>query len=555
MVRRHLTGRMMAALPRSIVRPSSVQQARSRIDEDPRPRPVRPERARLPALLVKLPMPNLVAMTGIQKYFGGVAALRGVDFSLRAGEVHALIGENGAGKSTMMGVLSGKVTPDGGAIAFDDKPVRFGSPRDAINIGIEMIHQEMALAPDLSVAENIFLGSLPPTISWFALRRKARALIERLGFKIDPAARVGDLTVAHQQVVEIAKALSRDAKVLIFDEPTAVLAARDAEQLLRIIRELSASGVGVVYISHRLDEVMAISDRMTVMKDGGHVGTVRPKDAGIDDLIRMMVGRPLSALFGTRIEHDLGAEALRVEGLNAGNRVKNVSFSLRAGEILGLGGLVGSGRTEVARLIFGADKRDSGTIFLKGRQVSINSPREAVAAGIGLVPEDRKRQGVVLDKSIRINTTMARMDPVVTGGFIRRGMERTTVQRLAQSLRIKMASQDAPASSLSGGNQQKVVLAKWLHVDGPVIILDEPTRGVDVGAKAEIYTIIHRLASEGRAVIVISSEHQELFGLCDRVLVMGEGRLRGELMPTGYSEENLLSLAMGGGKTKTATVH
>ena len=499
-------------------------------------------------------MSDLVSMSGIQKRFGGVAALKGVDFSLRAGEVHALLGENGAGKSTLMGVLSGKLAPDGGTIAFNDKKLRFGSPRDAIDVGIEMIHQEMALAPDLSVAENIFLGSLPVAISWFALRRKARALIQRLGFDIDPATRVGDLNVAHQQVVEIAKALSRAAKVIIFDEPTAVLAARDAEQLLRIIRELSASGVGIVYISHRLDEVLSISDRMTVMKDGGYVGTVTPKEAGVNELIRMMVGRPLTALYGTRIEHGFGAEALRVEHLTAGTRVRDVSFSLRAGEILGLGGLVGSGRTEVARLIFGADKKDSGTIFLKGKAVSIRSPRHAVAAGIGLVPEDRKRQGVVLDNSIRVNTTMARMAPVVTAGFIRWAKEKAAVGKLAQSLRIKMASQDAPASSLSGGNQQKVVLAKWLHVDGPVIILDEPTRGVDVGAKAEIYTIIHRLASEGRAVIVISSEHQELFALCDRVLVMGEGSLHGELSPKDYSEENLLSLAIGG-KATTAMVN
>lgn len=499
-------------------------------------------------------MSDLVAMSGIHKHFGGVAALKGVDFTLRRGEVHALLGENGAGKSTMMGVLSGKLVPDGGTITFDGRKLRFGSPRDAIDVGIEMIHQEMALAPDLSVAENIFLGSLPTTIAWGALRRKARTLIERLGFAIDPAARVGDLSVAHQQVVEIAKALSRAAKVIIFDEPTAVLATRDAEQLLRIIRELSASGVGVVYISHRLDEVLSIADRMTVMKDGGYVGTVTPREAGINDLIRMMVGRPLTALYGTRIEHELGPEALRVEHLTAGARVKDVSFALRAGEILGLGGLVGSGRTEVARLIFGADKKDGGTVFLKGKAVSIRHPRHAVAAGIGLVPEDRKRQGLVLDKSIRVNATMARMAPLVTAGFIRWAKEKATVVKLAQSLRIKMAGQESPASSLSGGNQQKVVLAKWLHVDGPVIILDEPTRGVDVGAKAEIYTIVHRLASEGRAVIVISSEHQELFALCDRVLVMGEGRLRGELMPKDYSEEKLLSLAIGGEAT-TAMVH
>jgi ribose transport system ATP-binding protein len=490
-------------------------------------------------------MTDLVDLRAITKSFGGVRALAGVDFTIRPGEVHALLGENGAGKSTLMRVLGGEMRPDAGEIRIEGRPVLFGGPREALERGIAVIHQELALAPDLSVAENIFMRELPRVIGWRGLNRRARALIERLGFDIDPRRLVGDLAVAHQQVVEIAKALSREIRVIVFDEPTAVLAARDAERLHRIIADLRGAGVGIVYISHRLEEVFRIADRMTVMKDGRTVGTVTPLEAGIDDVIRMMVGRPLAAMFADKSKRKAGAEALRVESLRAGTRVRGVSFAVRAGEILGLGGLVGSGRTEVARLIFGADRRDGGEIFRNGRKISIRSPLDAVAAGIGLVPEDRKGQGVILGLSIRVNATMARLKPVVNPlGFIRRVAEKRLVGDLAGSLRVKAAGIEAPVSSLSGGNQQKVVLAKWFHVGGEVIILDEPTRGVDVGAKAEIYALIERMAAEGKAVIVISSEHQELFGLCDRVLVMGEGEIRGELPPERYSEENLLSLAM-----------
>jgi ribose transport system ATP-binding protein len=490
-------------------------------------------------------MPSLVDLQAITKSYGGVQALKGVDFTVEAGEVHALLGENGAGKSTLMRVLGGETQPDSGTVRIDGAPVQFSGPREALERGIAVIHQELALAPDLSVAENIFLRELPGVIAWPKLNRRARALIDRLGFDIEPRRLVGDLAVAHQQVVEIAKALSRDVKVIVFDEPTAVLSTRDAERLHRIIADLRGAGVGIVYISHRLEEVFRIADRMTVMKDGRTIGTVTPAEAGVDDVIRMMVGRPLSAMFADKTRRRPGAEVLRVENLRSGTRVRGVSFAVRAGEVLGLGGLVGSGRTEVARLIFGADRRDGGEIFRNGRKVAIRSPLDAVGAGIGLVPEDRKGQGVILGMSIRVNATMARLKPVVNPlGFIRRGGEKRTVGSLADSLRVKAASIEAPVSSLSGGNQQKVVLAKWFHVGGEVIILDEPTRGVDVGAKAEIYALIERMAAEGKAVIVISSEHQELFGLCDRVLVMGEGEIRGELPPERYSEENLLSLAM-----------
>jgi ribose transport system ATP-binding protein len=490
-------------------------------------------------------MTELAKLTAITKSFGGVHALKGVDFDVRAGEVHALLGENGAGKSTLMRVLGGEMHPSSGEVVIGGEPVDFRDPRAARALGITIIHQELALAPDLSVAENIFLGELPGVISWPALRRRAKELIERLGFNIDPSQRVGSLAVAHQQVVEIAKALSRDVKIIVFDEPTAVLSTRDAERLHEIIADLRSHGVGVVYISHRLEEVLRIADRMTVMKDGQVVGTVPAAEAKLDDIIRMMVGRPLAALFPPQGERRVGEERLAVRDLRAGHRVRGVTFSVRAGEIVGLGGLVGSGRTEVARLIFGADRLEAGAILIDGKERSLRSPRDAVAAGVGLVPEDRKQHGVVLDKAIRVNATMARLSSVVNGlGFLKVGLERKTVAELGASLRLKASSVDANVSSLSGGNQQKVVLAKWFHAGGDVIILDEPTRGVDVGAKTEIYALVNRLAQDGKAVLVISSEHQELFGLCDRVLVMAEGELRGELTPERYSEENLLSLAM-----------
>lgn len=498
-------------------------------------------------------MSDLVRLNAISKSFGGVDALRAVDFDIRPGEVHALLGENGAGKSTLMRILGGEMQPSAGSLEIEGKTVTLRDPRDARALGIAVIHQELALAPDLTVAENIFLGQLSPVVSHATLRRKARELIGRLGFAIDPGRVVSSLAVAHQQVVEIAKALSRDVKIIVFDEPTAVLSAQDAERLHQIIDGLRAKGVGVVYISHRLDEVFRIADRMTVLKDGEKVGTVAVGDTNVDGIIRMMVGRPLSSLFPPRKEREIGKVVLKVSNLSAGRRVRNVSLEVRAGEIVGLGGLVGSGRTEVARLIFGADRPDSGSIEINGKAITPRSPRDAVLAGIGLVPEDRKMQGVVLEESIRINSTMARLSDVVNGlGFLRQSAEKKTVTALGQSLRLKAASIENPVTSLSGGNQQKVVLAKWFHAGGDLIILDEPTRGVDVGAKTEIYGLINRLAEEGKAVLVISSEHMELFGLCDRIIAMGQGEVRGELKPQDYSEERLLGMTMVGSLTAAA---
>ncbi|WP_043202457.1 sugar ABC transporter ATP-binding protein [Paraburkholderia acidipaludis] len=485
-----------------------------------------------------------IALTGIEKRFGGIHAIENIDFDVKSGEVHALVGENGAGKSTLMRVIGGGHQPDAGTIRVEGREMVLHNPHAALAEGIAVIHQETALAPDLSVAENVFLGALPRMIDWRTLRAKARALIESLGFEIDPAALVGTLSAAQCQVIEIAKALSGELKLLVLDEPTAALAPSDAGRLLEIVRGLRARGVGIVYISHRLEEVFAIADRITVLKDGKRVDTVKPADLTRDELIRKMVGRPLSVLFPER-HATRGDVVLKVSDLARGNAVRGVSFEVRAGEVVGLGGLIGSGRTEVARLIFGADRSEAGAVELKGRRLNARSPRAAVRAGIGFVPEDRKGQGAVLRMPIRINATLAALKSVsAPGGFLAFGRERARVAQLMDALRIKARSMDADVSTLSGGNQQKVVLAKWFHADGDLIILDEPTRGVDVGAKVEIYTLINQLAERGKAVLVISSEHQELIGLCDRILVMGDGRIRGELRPAGYSEEAILSLSL-----------
>ena len=491
-------------------------------------------------------MSTLLTLEGISKRFGGVKALTGVDFDVRAGEVHALVGENGAGKSTMMKVIAGNYRPDAGTIHLQGQAVQFRNPHAALVRGIALIHQETALAPDLTVAENVMLCHLPRVIHWKELYKQAGALLDGLGFEIDPSALVSSLPAAHRQVVEIAKALSLDVKLLVLDEPTASLAPSDAKRLLGIVSDLRARGVGVVYISHRLQEVFEIADRITVLKDGQKVSTVKPAETTMDGLIRMMVGRPLAALFPRREDCQIGDVVLKVDGLSRRGAVDQISLEVRAGEVVGMGGLIGSGRTELMRLIFGADRADAGTVSINGHEVTPRNTVDGVKAGIGLVPEDRKSQGTVLSMPIRINSTMARLSDVSNWfGGLRLKSERQTVTQLMQALRIKARDMDDDVSTLSGGNQQKVVLAKWFHAQGRVIILDEPTRGVDVGAKAEIYTLINTLAAEGKAIIVVSSDHHELMGLCDRILVMGGGRLRGQLDPPDFSEEKIVAMSLG----------
>ncbi|MHC4843362.1 MAG: sugar ABC transporter ATP-binding protein [Planctomycetota bacterium] len=489
-----------------------------------------------------------VEMEGITKSFGGVHALRDVDFRVEAGQVHALVGENGAGKSTLMKILSGAYQKDTGQIKIDGEVVNIPNPHAGRKRGIAIIYQEFALAPDLTVAENIYLDHLSSRrgfINWKALYRNAGDLISSLGFDINPRSKVEDLSVAYQQVVEITKALSEDAKILILDEPTAVLAPREVERLFEVLRRLKEQGVSIIYISHRLEEVFQIADKITVLRDGAVSGAVQREKATTDEVINLMIGRKLTTMFPKR-ECEIGEEVFKVEGLNRGRQVRDVTFEVREGEVVGIAGLVGSGRTETVRAIFGADKKDSGKIWLKGKPLKITSPKRAVQSGIGLVPEDRKGQGTILSMSIRENITMPSIWKIMGKvGIIKRRKEKGITEGLIQKLAIKSRGTESKVADLSGGNQQKVVLAKWFGTECEVIILDEPTRGVDVGAKVEIYNLINELASNGLGIIVISSEMIEVIGICDRVIVMREGKIGAVLKKGELTEENIMRPAIG----------
>ncbi len=495
-----------------------------------------------------------VEMIGISKKFGGVQALKDVTFNLRPGEVHALVGENGAGKSTLMKILSGAVRRDQGLVRIGGQDAEIVNPHTARALGIRVIYQELVLAPDLTVAENISLGQLGSLVDWAGIRAKAKAILNDLGFSIDPGELVCRLPVSLQQVVEVAKALSTETKVLVLDEPTAVLPPKDVDRLLQLVRTLAARGVSIIYISHRLEEVFAIADRVTVLKDGQTVATRNISEVTPSALIDLMIGRPITQLF-PKSKRIPGVEVLRVEDLHRGPSVQGVSFTLRAGEILGIAGLVGSGRTETVRALFGADRLTSGAIYLQGKRINIRSPKDAVKAGIALIPEDRKTQGVVLDLPIRENMTLPSLNGFTSWfGIIPRRRERTFVDQRIRELRIRTPTGEAPAVSLSGGNQQKVVLAKWMSQRFKVILFDEPTRGVDVGAKAEIYQLIEQLAERGVALAIISSELLEIIGLSDRVLVMNRGRATGLLDKEQISERNIMELAFSNqGNAASAT--
>ncbi len=485
-------------------------------------------------------------MQGIAKEFGGIAALRGAAFSARSGEVHALMGENGAGKSTLMKILAGAYDHQGGEIRINGAPAEIRSPQDALRRGVSVIYQEFSLARHLSVAENILLERLGRDF-WLdrrGMERRAAELLADMGFpEVNPRAFAGDLPVAMQQVVEICKALSRDCSILVLDEPTAVLTAHETEKLFALVRRLRDRGVCVIYISHRLDEIFALCDRVTVLKDGATVGTWETATLDHDSLTRLMIGRELSDFFPAR-QTNLGPVALEVRGLTT-PLVQNVSFSVRRGEVVGIGGLVGAGRTEVLRAIFGADPA-TGELRLNGQQQVIRSPGDAIRAGIGLVPEDRKQQGVLLDLPILTNAMLTPVNPHLgLFGILRGGRERAAAQGLRERLRLKAASLEAEAGTLSGGNQQKVALMKSLVSRCEILLLDEPTRGVDVGAKVEIYRVINELAATGAAVVMVSSEMLELIGMCDRVLVMRAGHVAGELSGPTLTEEGIIELAMG----------
>ena len=490
-----------------------------------------------------------VEMEHIDKTFGGVYALKDVSLRVRPGEVHALIGENGAGKSTLMKILSGAVSRDQGTIKIDGQEVKIASPRDGKDLGIATIYQEFMLAPHLTVAENIFIDRLTQkrvTINWKQLNKDASQILSKLGFQdINPKQKVSELSVAYQQVVEICKNLSRDAKVLILDEPTAVLTFTEIEKLFDLVRLLKKDGVSIIYISHRLEEIFQLCDMITVFKDGKFIKELSVDEIDKDGLINLMVGREMSTLFPKR-NAKIGDVVLEVKDLNCGKMVQDVSFSVSAGEVLGFSGLVGAGRTETMRAIFGVDRRDSGEVKFFGKDVFFKAPKEAVESGLGLLPEDRKQQGVLLHQSIRINTTMSSLKQIKNViDVINIKKEKSTVESILDDLSTNYASMEDEVSSLSGGNQQKVALAKWLAADCKCVILDEPTRGVDVGAKVEIYKVINDLAEQGVAVIMVSSEMTEIIGMCDRVIIMRQGKITGEVGHEELYENVLIKYAMG----------
>lgn len=490
----------------------------------------------------------IVELKQISKRFPGVQALSDVNLTLYPGEVHILLGENGAGKSTLINVLGGIVSPDSGTIIIRGKEYQSLTPALSQSLGIAIIHQELAVVPQLTVAENIFLGRQPAknrlAIDWKRMKDEARKVLGIFGVDLDPSTLVRDLSVAHQQVVEISKALAQKADIIVMDEPTSALTKREVEDLFSIIEKLKKSGYAIVYISHRLDEVKRLGDRVTVLKDGHYVGTRMVADVTVDDMVRMMVGRDVRLTRRTNRPR-LGHEALRVENLTTPNKLKGISFSVRAGEVVGLAGIVGAGRSEVAKAIFGAEPGATGSLFIDGRPVTIRSPLEAIQQGIAFVPEDRRREGLIVQFPIRTNISLPWNQKM--GKFLlNHKKERMLSEGAVRDLSIKTPSIDQIAGNLSGGNQQKVVIGKWLELDAKVIIFDEPTRGVDIGAKAEIAELISRFASQGKAVIVISSELPELLALCDRILVLYEGQLANEIPGELATEEDIVYSATTG---------
>jgi ribose transport system ATP-binding protein len=493
----------------------------------------------------------VLEMRGIRKQFPGVVALDGVDLTLHAGEVHVLLGENGAGKSTLMKILSGAYRRDAGEIRIKGRDAAIHGPRDALARGVRIIYQELNLVPRLSVAENIFLGAAPTrglgVIDWRRLHGDTQTLLADLGLDIDPATPLYRLSLAQRQMVEIAKALATTGGeptcVLVMDEPTSALTAREVDQLFALIARLTARGVAIVYITHRLDEVYRIGDRVTVMRDGRHVATLPLAETSVDALVRMMANRDIREHY-PKVRVAPGDELLRLDGITRGGVLSDVSLTLRAGEVVGIGGLLGAGRSELARVIAGVDRADAGRIVVGGREVVLRSPRHAIGRGIGLLPEDRKADGLVAGLTVARNIALPHGARLARAGFLPRRAEAALARPIVGELRIK-ATATQPVRLLSGGNQQKVVLGKWLAGDARIFIFDEPTRGVDVGAKVEIYHLMNRLTAQGAGIIMISSELPELLGMSDRILVMCRGRIQAELDAGSATEERVLGAALG----------
>ncbi|MEW4369648.1 sugar ABC transporter ATP-binding protein [Paenibacillus kandeliae] len=490
-----------------------------------------------------------IQMTNIHKAFGTNQVLSGVDFELREGEVHALMGENGAGKSTLMNILVGLHARDEGTITIDDKETYYTNPKQAEEQGIAFIHQELNIWPEMTVLENLFIGKEVTTpIGWLDSRKMkalAKEQFRRLAVHLPLQQEAGQCSVGQQQMIEIAKALMTNARIIIMDEPTAALTEREIQKLFEVIRALKKEGVSIVYISHRMEEIFALCDRITVMRDGKTVDTQDIPHTSFDDVVRKMVGRELTERYPTRHPKP-GEWVLEVNNASKRGQFENVSFSVRSGEIVGFSGLMGAGRTEIMRAIFGLESLDSGEIRVHGKKVHIRRPDDAVRHGIGFITEDRKDEGLVLDFSIRENMALPNLFSFTSKGFISGKKEQEFVDTLIKRLQVKTQSSETPARSLSGGNQQKVVIAKWIGIGPSVLILDEPTRGVDVGAKREIYQLMNELTDRGVAIIMVSSELPEVLGMSDRIIVVHEGKLSGELHREQATQENIMTLATGG---------
>ena len=492
----------------------------------------------------------MIEMTGISKAFSGNQVLKDVSFSLEKGEIHALMGENGAGKSTMMKVLTGIYKRDAGTIIVKGEEVNFTSPKEAEKAGIAVIHQELNILPHLSIAENLFLGKEETVGKTSILRTKSmntktKKILGELGLDVNPSSPASELSVGKQQIVEIAKALSAEAEVIVMDEPTAALTDREIDTLFKTIRNLQKKGVSFIYISHRMEEIFSLCDRITVLRDGEFAGVKYIKETSFEEIVQLMVGRELGERFPER-HAEIGEVKLAVKGLSRKGCFENISFELRKGEVLSIAGLMGAGRTEVAQTLFGYRKADAGDVEMDGKKVKINSPRTAKNLGIGYVTEDRKSEGLLVDFTVEENISLTNFHEISKYGLISQKKESALYQSMKERLGIRTSGPHQTAKSLSGGNQQKVVIAKWIGIEPELLILDEPTRGVDVGAKKEIYSIINQLAERGVAILMISSELPEVLGMADRVLIMHEGKLAGELSKEEMTQEKIMHYATGG---------